>query len=140
MAVGSCMAGMAFNSARVGLAHAVASAIGPLTGFSHGLSVGLALPAAMRTNLRARAANRGELLFHLGLDDPGERMWEQAVLAWLDELYAALDFPRTARDAGRPFDVDERLVNNIVRSGRLDTNPVKLTEAALRDVLESIRG
>ena len=140
MAVGSCMAGMAFNSARVGLAHAVASAVGPLTGFSHGLSVGLALPAAMRTNLRARAANRGELLFHLGLDDPGERMWEQAVLAWLDELYAALDFPRTARDAGRPFDVDERLVNNIVRSGRLDTNPVKLTEAALRDVLESIRG
>lgn len=140
MAVGSCMAGMAFNSARVGLAHAVASAIGPLTGFSHGLSVGLALPAAMRTNLGARAANRRDLLFHLGLDDPGEGKWEQAILDWLEELYRSLDFPRTARAAGQPFEVDQRLVHNIIHSGRLDTNPVKLTESALRSVLESIRG
>jgi len=140
MAIGSCMAGMAFNSARVGLAHAVASAIGPLTGFSHGLSVGLALPAAMRTNLHARAANRKELLFHIGCPDPGESSWQEAVLAWLDGLYDALEFPRTAREAGQSFEVDDQMIRNIVTSGRLDTNPVRLTESGLRDVLESIRG
>jgi alcohol dehydrogenase len=140
MAIGSCMAGMAFNSARVGLAHAVASAIGPLTGFSHGLSVGLALPAAMRTNLRARAVDRKDLLFHIGCPDASESAWQHAVLDWLDGIYRALDFPRTAREAGQPFDVDDRLIRNIINSGRLDTNPVPLTESALRDVLETIRG
>lgn len=140
MAWGSCMAGIAFNSARVGLAHAVASAIGPLTGLSHGICVGLALPAAIRVNLKSRAADRGELLFHLGLSAAEDQNWERAVLAKVAELYKQLEFPQTAGDAGRPFDVDDALISRIIASGRLETNPVRVGRDTLRDVLNSIRG
>jgi alcohol dehydrogenase class IV len=140
MHIGACMAGMAFNSARVGLAHAIASAIGPLTGFSHGLCVGLGLPAAMRTNLPARAPDRKKLLFHIGLAPYDDGDWQEAVLEWLGGMYRDLEFPATARDAGTPFEVDDRLIDNIVNSGRLDTNPVRMTAADLRSVLQSICG
>lgn len=140
MHIGACMAGMAFNSARVGLAHAIASAIGPLTGFPHGVCVGLGLPAAMRINLSARAADRETLLFHLGCGRYDDENWQEGVLQWLGGIYRDLEFPATAREAGSTFDVDDRLVDNIVNSGRLDTNPIRLTASDLRSVLESICG
>lgn len=140
MAWGSCMAGVAFNNARVGLAHAVASAIGPLTGLSHGICVGLALPEAIRVNLKSRAADYGELMFHLGVSTVDVQKWEGAIRAKVAALYQALEFPRSARDAGRPFDVDEDLISRIIASGRLETNPVRIGRDTLRDVLNSVRG
>lgn len=140
MAWGSCMAGIAFNNARVGLAHAVASAIGPLTGLSHGICVGLALPQAIRVNLPSRAADYGDLLFHLGVSPADGQDWERAICAKVAELYRAIDFPKTAREAGRQFDIDDALVTRIIASGRLETNPVRLGSGTLRDVLMSIRG
>lgn len=140
MQVAACMAGMAFNSARVGLAHAVASAIGPLTGLSHGECVGLGLRKAMELNLASRTADRAQLLFHIGREARANRPWATVVLDWLDDLYSALDFPATAARAGRSFDVDDAIVHNIIRSGRLETNPVKLDPPELRRVLEEIRG
>ena len=82
------MAGVSFNSARVGLAHAVASAIGPLTGLSHGMCVGLALPQAIRVNLSSRAADRAELLFHLGVDIQDGEDWEHAIARKIAVLIA----------------------------------------------------
>jgi len=140
MQIAACMAGMAFNSARVGLAHAIASAIGPLTGLSHGECVGLGLRTAMRINLPSRTADRRDLLFHIGCETWQNEHWTSAVLSWLDDLYAALEFPATAADAGRRFDIDDAIVDNILRSGRLDTNPVRLDALQLRRILESIRG
>lgn len=139
MAWGSNMAGIAFNSARVGLAHAVASAIGPLTGFSHGLCVGLALPEAIRINLRARADDRANLLSHLDIHANSDD-WEARIRAAIAELYSAVEFPRTARDAGSTFDIDDVLIERIISSGRLDTNPVIVGKETLRDVLNTIRG
>ncbi len=140
MQIAACMAGMAFNSARVGLAHAVASAIGLLTGLSHGDCVGLGLRTAMRVNVATRAADRRQLLFNIGREGVADERWIDAVHEWLDALYAALEFPASASAAGRAFEVDDGIVDNIMRSGRLDTNPVKLGAPELRRILEGIRG
>ena len=94
----------------------------------------------MRINLSTRAADRRALLFHIGCADVRDDGWQDAVLAWLAEIYKALDFPTTARAAGAAFEIDDALVDNIVNSGRLDTNPVRLSAGELRGVLESIRG
>ena len=139
MAWGSNMAGIAFNSARVGLAHAVASAIGPLTGFSHGLCVGLALPEAIRLNLRARADDSAKLLSHMDIRAHGDD-WEAQVCAAVAKLYSAVEFPLTARAAGATFDIDDGLIDRIISSGRLDTNPVIVGKETLREVLNTIRG
>jgi len=140
MQIAACMAGMAFNSARVGLAHAIASAIGPLTGLSHGDCVGLALRTAMRINLSSRADDRKQLLFHIGREDYRDEDWIQTVLEWLDDIYATLEFPATAAAAGRTFSIDDAIVDNIIHSGRLDTNPVKLNASELRSILQVISG
>jgi len=139
MAWGATMAGIAFESARVGLAHAVAAGIGALTGLSHGICVGLALPAAVRINLHTRADDRDELMFHLGVTPNGDATWEESVNRKLAGLYESLEFPTTAHDAGRSFDVTDVLIKNIMDSGRLETNPVRITETTLGDVLNSIR-
>jgi len=142
MAVGSCMAGMAFNSARVGVAHAIASAIGPLTGLSHGMCVGLALPSALRTNSKSLGpSDQKDLLFHAGLlGSLNKATWGQDLLDWLTNLYHQLDFPITAVAAGHPFDIDDQLLNNIVNSGRLETNPIPIDVPELRELLRTIRG
>jgi alcohol dehydrogenase len=140
MAWGSNIAGIAITSARVGLAHAVAAGIGALTGLPHGICVGLALPDTVRLNLRSRTATRDELMFHLGVTAGNGENWEAAVRRKLAEVQASVDFPKTARDAGQPFDVDDDLIDKIVGSGRLDTNPVQLSRRTLRGVLTSISG
>jgi alcohol dehydrogenase class IV len=94
----------------------------------------------MRINLPARAPDRKKLLFHIGLAPYDDGDWQEAVLEWLGGMYRDLEFPATARDAGTPFEVDDRLIDNIVNSGRLDTNPVRMTAADLRSVLQSICG
>jgi alcohol dehydrogenase class IV len=140
MAWGSCMAGIAFNSARVGLAHAVASAIGPLTGLSHGICVGLGLPEAVRLNLKSRAEDRSDLMAHLGVNIATDLHWESAVCAHLAKFYVELDFPKTVRDAGCSFQVNDDLVQQIISSGRLETNPARIGRETLRDVLVRIHG
>src|SRR5205085_1232672 len=51
MALGSLMAGLALNTARLGLVHGLAHPIGALTGAHHGLLCGLLMPAVMEFNL-----------------------------------------------------------------------------------------
>jgi alcohol dehydrogenase class IV len=137
---GSCIAGIAFNSARVGLAHAVASAIGPSTKLSHGVCVGLGLHQAVRINLPTLNGKLSAMMAALGARIQSGQSAEQAILADLRALYAAIELPWTAADAGRHFDVDDRLIDDIVGSGRLNTNPVRVGREQLRSILSLING
>jgi len=56
MHLAATMAGMAFSNSGLGLAHAVAHAMGPVAGLPHGTSVGIVLPYVVEYN----AARSGE--------------------------------------------------------------------------------
>ena len=141
MGWGACMAGMAFNSARVGLAHAIASAIGPLVHLPHGVCVSLGLPLAIRLNAPAVGDRRFGLLLD-AIGAPGEDSLSPANRAenYVRRLMAQLDLPATASAAGRRFEVNEQLLNSILRSGRLETNPAAITEVTLTNVLAEVSG
>src|SRR5439155_14557370 len=56
MALASLMAGLALNTARLGLVHGLAHPIGALTGAAHGMLCGMLLPVVMEFNLPSATA------------------------------------------------------------------------------------
>lgn len=62
MACASAMAGMAFSNSMVGVAHAIAHALGAVCQLPHGEAVGLLLPKVMRWQMDVQAPRYGELL------------------------------------------------------------------------------
>lgn len=131
-ALGASMAGMALTSARVGLAHAIAAAIGPVVKLPHGVCVSLGLPFAARLNAVALEKARLRLL----LDAIGGNDVETTVRGLMKDL----DLPQTASAAGRKFDVTEPLMRSIFEGGRLDTNPAPVDETVLKSVLAELIG
>ena len=137
MGAAASMAGMAFNSARVGLAHAIASAIGPQVHLPHGVCVSLGLPHAAKINAPVIGGRRLAMLAHaLGVEPDGPAAIEQRVR----DLIAELDLPPTASAAKRDFTIDEATMNAVLHSGRLDTNPASVSESLLRDILMELKG
>lgn len=132
VALGATMAGMALTSARVGLAHAIAAAIGPIVKLPHGVCVSLGLPFAARLN--AAVLDRTRL--HLLLDAIGGNDVEATVR----RLMTDLDLPQTANAAGRRFEITEPLMRSVFEGGRLDTNPARVDETVLKSVLAELIG
>jgi alcohol dehydrogenase len=120
MGWGACMAGMAFNSARVGLAHAIASAIGPLVHLPHGVCVSLGLPLAMRLNAPAVGDRRFSLLLDaIGALPDGSLSTADRAENYVRRLMAQIDLPQTASAAGHRFEISDKLLDSILHRGRL---------------------
>jgi alcohol dehydrogenase class IV len=141
MGWGACMAGMAFNSARVGLAHAIASAIGPQVHLPHGICVAFGLPLAVRLNGPAVGDQRfGLLLEAIGAAGPDSLSPAARAERYVRDLMEQLDLPLSAAAAGRGFEVNGKLLGSILNSGRLETNPAAIDETTLTGLLAEVRG
>lgn len=139
VALGASMAAMAFTSARVGIAHAIASAIGPHVHLPHGVCVGFGLPFAMRMNGEAIGRERFSLLLQaLGRPDGSDA--PARTEQWIRDFMLQLDMPQTASAAGRHFEISKPLLDAIINSGRLDTNPAAVSEPRLTEILAAVRG
>lgn len=140
MAAAASMAGMAFNSARVGLAHAIASAIGPQVHLPHGVCVSLGLPYAVKLNAAVIGGDRLALLSQaLGVASRGDD-GPAAIERRVRDLIAEVELPQTASAANRDFTIDDATMNAVLHSGRLDTNPAPVSESLLRDILAELKG
>src|SRR5439155_13354273 len=67
MALGSVMAGLALNTARLGLVHGLAHPVGALTGAAHGLLCALLMPAVMEFNQEAAQQKYARLAREVGV-------------------------------------------------------------------------
>src|SRR5262249_20604015 len=83
---GAMHAGMALASAGLGLAHAMAQAIGGLHGIPHGAANALCLPVALRFNEAAAADDLVRFGDALGEIDPAARCEELARLSGYERL------------------------------------------------------
>jgi alcohol dehydrogenase class IV len=108
MALGSLMAGLALNTARLGLVHGLAHPIGALSGAAHGLLCGLLLPAVMEFNLGAAEAKYGRLARELG---------------------AKGGIPTRLREVGLPDSALEYVASEAMPSGSTKANPRPVSEA-----------
>ena len=125
---GAMHAGMAFGSAGLGLAHAMAQAIGGRYGIAHGAANALCLPPALRFNEPVAHAEITRFAEALRTDDAPARCEELARLSGFERL----------RDLGVPEgEIDDVAEAAAARPGAL-VNPRKATPAEVAELIRSI--
>jgi alcohol dehydrogenase len=128
--VGSMQAAMAFNSANLGLAHAIAGALGALHHTPHGLANALALPWTMAFNRPALGAKDGVIAQVFG---------SASAATGLAKLRAALALNVGLDEViGADADLDA-LAEAASRSGQIWANPRPASVADIRAILEAMR-
>ena len=142
MACASAMAGMAFSNSMVGVAHAIAHALGAVCQLPHGEAVGLLLPKVMRWQMDVQAPRYGELLCafcgaeyyaEIPYQQRGEKLVE-AIEDTLLHLHQKCGIPQTLRDAG----VSRRNLKQIVQAALNDGAMLASLKPAGREDVENI--
>lgn len=129
MLLASTIAAMAFNSTRLGLAHALALPLGAHFGIPHGLVNAILLPEVMRYNLIGNlrkfaeiAAIFGERTEQLSLREAAERSIEA-----VRRLNRDIGIIQTLSDFGVREEHLEMIANEAMESGNVPVNPVRAT-------------
>ena len=125
---GAMHAGAALASAGLGLAHAMAQALGGRYGLPHGAMNALTLPPALRFNEPAAAAEIGRFADALGTDDPAGRVQELALLGGYQRL----------RDQGVPENGLVEVAEAAADRAGARANPRPATPSEISDLLRSI--
>jgi alcohol dehydrogenase len=127
--LGSALAAMAFNSAHLGLAHAVSGALGALHHVPHGLGNALALPHVAAFNAEATPEKAAEVGRIFGADTAAEALFRLRHALGLDVSLDTL-VPPAALDG---------VAAGAMRSGQLQVNPRPTNQADIRALLERMR-
>jgi alcohol dehydrogenase class IV len=125
MLIASCIAGLSFSNAGLGLVHSLAPPVGAYLNVSHGLSCALYLPVVMDFNIPARPEK-----FVLIADAMGENIRElsfipaakQAVSAVRD-LFTDIGLPKTFSEIGIEFRLNSKMVDYALASPSTKVNP-----------------
>ena len=130
--LGAHLAGAAIEASMLGAAHACANPLTARYGVTHGVAVGLMLPAVVRCNAPVAGAAYSELI---GGDtsDAGERMAGR-----LEALRAAGGLPARMSEVGVPADALTALAADATRQWTLQHNPRELGESELLALYRSV--
>ena len=139
MSMASFLAGMAFTSAGLGLAHALAHALGSHFGIAHGKANAILLPHVIRFNIEACPGLYRELAVAMGLNVsgmPAPRAAEEAAKA-VEELVRILPIPSDLNEAGITTASVETLAAEAFLNTRLRaSNP---RDTVLEDLMQVLR-
>lgn len=134
------IAGIAFNSARVGLGHALAAVVAPIAGVPHGIAVGVALPHHLRNCDEAREGSWSELAHALSLTSSTEEDAKHSVQVAVDEMLKALEVPGSLAEIPQEVHFTEQDAKNVLASGRIATHPANLEIEMIQQILQEIAG
>ena len=139
MSMGSFLAGMAFTSSGLGVAHALAHALGSHCGMAHGVANAILLPHVMRFNLESCPELYRDIAAAMGLEVSGmpARRAAEAAADAVRELVEALPIPSGLREAGVPETSVETLAAEAFLNTRLrSSNP---RDTVLEDLVDVLR-
>jgi maleylacetate reductase len=125
---GAMHAGAALASAGLGLAHAMAQALGGRFGLPHGAMNALTLPPALRFNEPVASAEIARFGDALGADRPAERAQELARLGGYQRL----------RDHGVPENELDAVAEAAAERAGAKANPRPATPSQISELLRSI--
>jgi alcohol dehydrogenase class IV len=128
--VGSMQAAIAFNSANLGLAHAISGALGALNHVPHGLANALALPWTMAFNQPALGP-KGEVLIRI--------FGGETAAEGLSKLRHRLDLDLSLDGYVEGDTARDMVAEGASKSGQLRVNPREATVHDIRTVLEAMR-
>ncbi len=146
----SCMAGMAFNNAQLGINHSLAHAIGAKMHISHGRSNAILLPYVIAFNAGLRVISQDDYsyamekytalakLMHVGAGSGRQSV--KNLIARIEDLQRALDVPTSLRSHGISEEEYKKFRNEIASTAMTDgctaSNPRKPTTHQLRELLD----
>ncbi len=139
----SCMAGLAFTQAGLGLCHALSHALGGQFHVPHGRLNAILLPAVLSCNETAQA-RYADLARRAGLGGSSDTMAQRNLKNGLIRLRAQLKMPENLAQAGiSPATLREKekkIVTVALHDPCCRTNPQPVTEAMVRRVLTEVAG
>ena len=140
----SCMAGMAFTQAGLGLCHAMSHGLGGAFHVPHGRLNAILLPWVVEYNSTGAGAKYAELARGVGLPGAADTVALRNLKNALTRLRKQLGLPATLAQAGvQPQLVRERgteLAEVILADPCCATNPVAVDRAAVLGILETVAG
>lgn len=150
----SCMAGLAFNSAGLGVNHGLAHAVGGKLHIPHGRINAMLLPLVMRYNaglddpsgieptLAAKKYQRIAKVW--GLPAPGARLGASNLVRAIERLVHTLGIPHTLRQYGADLAKFSSLRGEMIAAAMTDvttaSNPRRVTESDLSMLLDQLAG
>lgn len=134
----SMLAGAAFNSAFLGLAHAVASPLGGHFHVPHGLANAVMLPYVMEFNLPAAIDRYADIARVIGLGMPADspRILAEKAVAAVTQLARDINIPVQLRDVGAKEEILPLVAKDALRSIQLKFNPRFASEAEILALLQ----
>ena len=150
----SCMAGLAFNSAGLGLCHGIAHGIGGKLHLPHGRANAIVLPYIIRFNADLEHAKNGKycvaakkyqrLAKILDLPCSSVTVGVSQLLRTVEKLNKAVKIPSTLKKGGYDIALYKKEQETILEAALADvttsTNPRKPTRADLEYLLKQIGG
>ncbi len=138
----SCMAGVAFTRAGLGLCHAMSHALGGMLHIPHGRLNAILLPAVIEVN--GAVKKYAQIARAAGLPGGADTVAVRNLKNALISLRKRLGLPGTLQQAGADCRHVHQLSEDICRAAVADpccrTNPVPVTEGLVRQVLREVTG
>jgi alcohol dehydrogenase class IV len=139
MLLASCMAGMSFNNAGLGLLHALAHPVGAYLHVPHGLACALYLPIVMEFNAPACLARFASIAEAMGRDVSGlqeEVAAEQAVAA-VSDLLERMGLPTRLSQLGIRFHLEQRMIDDVLAVPPTRNNPRPADRTQIAQLFEA---
>jgi alcohol dehydrogenase class IV len=134
MMVAALEGAMAFQKG-LGACHALAHALGPISGLHHGLANAVALPAVVAFNRPAAAARLAEVAAAMGADRAaGEAALADGAAARVRALAAEVGIPARLREVGVLEEDLARIAAKAFEDASHRTNPRPCSEADLLEI------
>jgi alcohol dehydrogenase class IV len=139
MLLASLIAAMAFNSTRLGVAHALAIPLGAHFKIPHGTVNAILLPEAMQFNIIGNQAKFANIAAIFGENTQGlsEREAAERSVAAIRRLKADVGINQTLSDYGLKEEHLTMIAEEAMLSGNVPVNPVKPTLDDLRNICRS---
>ena len=140
----SCMAGIAFSQAGLGLCHALSHSLGGLYHIPHGRLNAILLPAVVEFNAQMAAEKYADLARFAGLGGASDTMAVRSLKNTLIRLRKQLGLPASLKDAG--VDVGKlsadipAICKAVLADACIATNPVPVTEKDIVNILQQVSG
>jgi len=140
MLLASCMAGICFNNAGLGLVHSLAHPIGAYFHVPHGLACALYLSAVMEFNASAWPEKFASIADAMGQDIRGlqrEAAAERALFAVRD-LLDRMGLPKKLSKLGIQFHLDPKMVDDVLAAAPTGNNPRKADRVQIAQLFETV--
>ena len=140
----SCLAGLAFSQAGLGICHGLSHSLGGQFHVPHGRLNAILLPAVISFNEQAALHRYADLARYAGLGAAADTVALRNLKNGLLSLRRKLNLPASLREAGVDLRLlrenQESIIASTLKDPCCETNPVPVDASAVREILQKVSG